>query len=226
VLYLDLVGTLLDDRDRHYATYVEVLSAPELRGVPIPLKEYWGLRQEAKAVDEILKRSRLFPPKYKAFKQAFEERLETSEMLSLDTVREGVETALGKLYTKTPICLVTQRRAHDELLNQLEMLGIRKYFVEVLSGAPEVLRRPDKDARWKHKAELVRKRYRILPTETVYLGDTEGDVKCARSLGFEVWLLEGGHRTKELQIKADPDRIVADLPAALKYLLPGGRWQR
>jgi hypothetical protein len=43
---------------------------------------------------------------------------------------------------------------------------------------------------------------------------------------FEVWLVEGGHRKKELEIKADPDRIVADLSASLRFLLPGGRWQR
>jgi beta-phosphoglucomutase-like phosphatase (HAD superfamily) len=226
VLYLDLDGTLLDDTTRHYAAYVEVLAMPEMRGVPIPEKEYWGLRREGKPWKDILRKSRLFPNKIDEFGQRFDARLETPEMLAMDSVREGVETALGKLYTKTPICLVTLRRNEDELENQLASLGLKKYFAAVLWGAPPKTRRPDPDIRWKHKAELVRKRYRILPTETVYIGDTETDVKAARNLGFEVWLVEGGHRTKELQIKADPDRIVADLSAGLKHLLPGGRWQR
>ena len=205
MLYLDLDGTILDDRERHYATYVETLALPEMRGVPIPLKEYWGLRQEAKPWQDILKRSRLFPTKFKKFKELFEAKLETPEMLSLDEVREGSETALGKLFTKTPICLVTQRANQDELENQLAELKLSKYFAAVLSGRFQEGRRVDRDARWKHKAELVRKRYRMLPQEVVYIGDTENDVKAARSLGFEVWLVEGGHRTKELQIKADPD---------------------
>ena len=226
MLYLDLDGTLLDVTTRHYATYVEILGMGEMRGVPIPEKEYWGLRREGKKWQDILRKSRLFPNKFKKFAEHFDARLETPEMLMMDNVREGVETALGKLYTKTPICLVTQRRDDAELENQLTQLRLKKYFAAILSGTPTATRRPDPDARWKHKADLVRARYRILPTETVYLGDTENDVKAARSLGFEVWLVEGGHRTKELQIKADPDRIVADLAASLKHLLPGGRWQR
>ena len=226
MLFLDFDGTLLDVERRHYAAYVDAIESPEIRGKAIPQKEYWGLRKENKPWQEICKRSRLFPPRYKAYQESFEARLEIPELLSLDTVRTGVVTALQKLYTKTPIALVTQRRDGEMLVSQIATLGLTKYFVTVLHGAPKKTRRPDPDARWKHKAQLVRTRYRLLPVESVYIGDTETDVKAARSLGFEVWLLEGGTRTKPKQIEADPDRIEADLAGALKYLLPGGRWQR
>lgn len=226
MLFLDLDGTLLDVAARHYATYVEVLGMSELRGAPLPEREYWGLRREAKSWEEIVTKSRLFPTKFKLFAERFEARLETPEMLALDRLRPGVDNTLAKLYTKTPIILITQRRDTENLESQLATLGIRKYFVTVLSGAPEKTRRFDKDARWKHKAGLVRRRYKILPAEGVYIGDTETDVKAARDLKLEVFLVEGGHRTRDLQIKADPDRMVADLPASLRYLLPGGRWQR
>ncbi len=226
MLFLDLDGTLLDVTQRHYATYLEVLEMPDVRGLPIPKAEYWGLRREGKPWEEIIKRSRVFPTKYQLFQERFENRLETPEMLGLDVLRTGVMTALGQLYTKTPIVLVTQRRDPESLESQLASLGLRKYFVTVLSGAPPKLRRVDKDARWKHKAQLVKARYKLLPVESLFIGDTETDVKAARALSFDVYLVENGHRTKELQIKADPDRIVADLPASLRFLLPGGRWQR
>jgi len=226
LLFIDVDGTLLDVSQRHYATYVEVLGMPDIRGVPIPQKEYWGLRIENKPVKEILKRSRLFPTKFKTFIERFEERLETPEMLGLDELRPGTVTALGKLYTKTPIVLVTQRRDGEALESQLAELKLKSYFVSVLSGAPPRLRRMDPKQRSKHKAELIKQRYRLPPTEAVYVGDTETDVQVARTFGWEVYLVENGHRKKDLQIKADPDRIVPDLPAALKWLLPGGRWQR
>lgn len=226
MLFIDFDGTLLDVSQRHYATYVEVLGMPDIRGVPIPQKEYWGLRIENKPVKEILKRSRLFPTKFKTFIERFEERLETPEMLGLDELRPGTVTALGKLYTKTPIVLVTQRRDGEALESQLAELKLKSYFVSVLSGAPPRLRRMDPKQRSKHKAELIKQRYRLPPTEAVYVGDTETDVQVARTFGWEVYLVENGHRKKDLQIKADPDRIVPDLPAALKWLLPGGRWQR
>lgn len=226
MLFLDLDGTLLDDERRHYAVYTDVLQDPEMRGVPIPIVEYWGLRKEDKPIEEILKRSRLFPTKYTAFKERFEAKLEAPEMLGLDVLKVGVENSLGKLYTKTPIVLVTQRRDGEALESQLASLGIRKYFVTVLAGAPKRERRPNPDARWKHKVALIRTRYKLPPTQAVYIGDTENDVKTARDFGWEVFLVEGGHRKRELQIKADPDRLVPDLPGALKHLLPGGRWQR
>ena len=226
MLFLDLDGTTLDVSKRHYQTYVEVLGVADVRGVPIPEREYWALRRENKPWEEIVKLSRVFPTKYKLYQERFDERLETPEMLDLDTLRTGTETFLGKMYTKIPIVLVTLRKDGEALESQLAALGIRKYFVTVLFGAPKLGRRKDPDARWKHKAHLVRARYKILPTESLYIGDTETDVKCGRDLGFEVMLVEGGHRKKELQMKADPDRIVADLPAALKHILAGGRWQR
>lgn len=226
MLFMDFDGTMLDVRKRHYATYLEVLAMPDIRGKPIPDREYWGLRHDNKPITEILKRSRLFPPKYKTFVERFEERLESPDLLGLDLLRPGTVTALGKLYTKTPIVLVTQRRDSEALESQIASLKLSQYFVTILSGAPKKLRRADPNQRWKHKAQLIRDRYRLPPTESVFVGDTETDVKVARSFGWEVYLVENGHRKKDLQIKADPDRIVPDLPGALKFLLPGGRWQR
>jgi beta-phosphoglucomutase-like phosphatase (HAD superfamily) len=226
VLFLDLDGTTLDVTKRHYATFTEVLGLADIRGVPIPEREYWSLRREGKPWEDLVKLSKVFPPKYKTYQERFDERLETPEMLELDTPRTGIETFLGKMYTKTPIVLVTLRKDGEALESQLAALGLRKYFVTVLFGAPKLGRRKDPDARWKHKAHLIKARYKILPTDSLLIGDTETDVKAARDCGFEVMLVEGGHRKKDLQIKADPDRIVADLPAALKHILAGGRWQR
>lgn len=192
MLFLDLDGTLLDDERRHYAVYTDVLQDPEMRGVPIPSAEYWGLRKENKPIEEILKRSRLFPTKYQAYRDRFDAKLEAPEMLGLDSLKVGVENSLGKLYTKTPIVLVTQRRDGEALESQLSSMGIRKYFVTVLAGAPKRERRPNPDARWKHKVALIRTRYRLPPTQAVYIGDIEIDVKTVRDLGFEVFLIEIG----------------------------------
>lgn len=226
MLFLDLDGTALKVRQRHYAAYTGALDLPDVRGVPIPEKEYWGLRVRGEPWAKILKRSRLLPTRYAAYQAAFQARLEAPELLGLDEPVEGLETFLGKVYTKTPIVLVTQRRDGGALERQLTNLNLRKYFVEVLHGVPPERRRPDPTLRARHKAALVRARYRLPPTESLWVGDTETDVGAARDLGFDVWLVEGGHRTKALQIKSDPDRIVAHLPGSLEFMLAGGRWTR
>ncbi len=225
MLFLDLDGTVLDVRRRHYAAYVSVCEMRDVKGTPIPESEYWHWRREGKPVADIVKASKVFPTKYALYQRRFDERLEIPELLLLDELRPGVETFLGKVYTKTPICLVTLRRDGIALESQLASLGLSKYFVTVLFGSPPTPRRPSKTVRGAFKAKLVGDRYRLLPTSALYIGDTETDVAAARTLGFDVFLVEGGHRHKALQVKAEPDRIVADLPAALKHVLPGGRWQ-
>lgn len=226
MLFLDLDGTLLHVRNRYYAAYTTVLAHKDVRGQPIPEREFWDLWQEAKTLDLILQRSRLLPMKFAAFKSRFEARLEAPELLSLDEASPGLHTFLGKVYTKTPIVLVTQRRDGEALEDQLALLRVRKFFAEVLFGAPPPSKRPDRTLRYRHKAALIQARYRILPAGALYLGDTETDVAAARVLGFDVWLVEGGNRKRAVQMKADPDRLVPHLPASLEFMLPGGRWSR
>ncbi|MEL7371100.1 MAG: HAD hydrolase-like protein [Myxococcota bacterium] len=226
MLFLDLDGTVLDVRRRHYAAYVSVCEMRDVKGIPIPEAEYWHWRREAKPVADIIAASKVFPTKRRLYQARFDERLEVPELLLLDTLKTGVETFLGKVYTKTPICLVTLRRDKEALESQLASMGLSRYFASVLAGVPPTPRRPEKGLRGRHKAQLIRDRYRLLPTEALYIGDTETDVEAAKDLGFDVFLVEGGHRQRSLQIKANPDRLVADLPAALKYMLTGGRWMR
>lgn len=226
MLFLDLDGTVIDDAKKHYETYAALLRDPEFRGVPMPQREYWADKLDGKSWQDAARAARLFPTKFEAFRKAFEDYVESPEMLSYDSLRTGVDTFLGKMFTKVPIVLVTQRHSHPELLAQLDKLKVRKYFVEVLSGAPPHERKPTPKTRGEAKAELVKKRYRMPPTDSLWLGDSETDVHAARSLGWEVYLVEGGHLNRRRQIEADPDRLVADLPASLKHLLPGGRWQR
>lgn len=229
MLFVDLDGTVVDDRRRHHAAYVATLERSDVKGVPIPEREYWFWKQNQGRVDDLIRRSRVFPTKHELYRERFEQLLESPDYLELDVLRPGTETFLSRVYTKTPIVLVTQRRNGSALEEQLDELGIRKYFVTVLHGAPDraALRRgPASKARGIHKADLVRARYKIPPSESVWIGDTETDREAARSLGYRSILLEGGHRAKPKLVKAAPDRVVSDLSETLSELLPGGRWQR
>ncbi len=226
MLFLDLDGTLLSIRKRTYAAYLGVLEQPDVRGVPIPERLFWEDRRRGKGWPEVLRASRVLPMKHRLFLERFQERQEAPELLGLDELVEGAFTFLGKVHTKTPIVLVAQRRDREALESQLADLKVRPYFVEVLAGTPPPTRRPDPTLEWRHKAALVRARYRMPPREALWIGDTEVDVQAARSLGLEVWLIEGGDSTKERLVAANPDRIEAHLPGSLEHLLTGGRWQR
>ena len=226
MLFIDLDGTIVDVRRRHYAAYVSVCEMRDVKGTPVPEREYWHWRLQKKPLADLVAATKVFPTKRRLYQERFDQRLEAPELLTLDVMRPGVQTFLGKVYTKTPICLVTQRRDGEALHSQLASLGLARYFAAVLAGAPPEPRRPDPRLRAEHKAQLVKDRYRLLPAGSLYIGDTDTDVEAARRLGFDVFVVEGGHRHRDLLVKADPDRIVSDLPAALTFVLPGGRWQR
>lgn len=226
MIFIDLDGTLVDDTVRQYAAYVETLSLPAMRGVPLPEREYWALRRQGTDWRQLLRKSRLLPTKFDDFHERFLARREEPDLLALDVLRPGAQTALSKLHTKTPLVLLSLRADEVQLRGQLARLGIERYFAALLWGAPPLARRVGPNHRADTKIRHVRRRYRLPPTEAVLMGDTETDVAVARSFGFECYLVEGGHRDKRLQVKADPDWIVPDLPAALETLLPGGRWQR
>ena len=224
MIFLDLDGTTLDVEERWYATYCEILAMPDMRGLPIPRRRFWENKRRQKSWEHTLSESRLLPTKC--------ERSSTASTMASRRTRRlpSIGFSVARMYCARESRYAdrlrdptTRRRA---LENQLALLDLRRYFVEVLFGAPPTTTRARGEGRGPGTAELIRSRYRLPPTDALFTGDTETDVHCARALGWQVFLVECGHRTRKLQPHADPDRGVLDLGSALVHALEGGRWSR
>lgn len=226
MLLVDLDGTLLDVRRRVYGAYRAAVLSPKVRGQPLTERQYLLQWLEGRPYQERLAASRIFPPALPEYFARFEAGVESEEALRQDSLRGGALTFLKRMSGKAPLVLITQRGRPQALEVQLEALQIRRFFSEVLSGAPPRSRRPDPAGRAAHKYELVRARLSRVPPELTLLGDTETDRAVARKLGCRCLLVEGGHRDRARLIAAAPDAIAADPAAALSVLLAGGRWQR
>ena len=155
-------------------------------------------------------------------KIAFEKKIESAELLKLDTLHTGVKIFLEKMYRRTPISLISLRANRKNLDEQLDYLQLTKYFASVLNGQ-STEEKPEKRA--ETKAKLIQNYYKLFPKDSIYIGDTITDILAARLLGFSSFAIIWGHTSQERLMKFDPDQILPHISSALELLIPGGRWQ-
>ncbi len=222
MLFLDLDGTLLDDQNRQYQAYKQVLSMPDIRGHLLPQKGYLEKKRLGTTIPEIIKLAALMPTKHKIYQDRFREKIESAELLQLDTLHIGVKIFLEKMYRRTPISLISLRANRKNLEKQLDNLQIAKYFASILNRESTEEKH---EKRAIAKAHLIKNYYKLFPKDSVYIGDTITDILAARQLGFSSFAIIWGHTSQERLMKYEPDQILPHISAALELLMPGGRWQ-
>lgn len=198
---LDLDGPILDVIERHYRCYRETLA--ELGYSALPREIYWEMKRRPLDTSQILAATGA-TQSAKEFDRMWLERIEEKEYLSLDRVQKGAMDTLKK-WKELDIMLVlaTMRRNDSNLFWQLERLGLRSMFSEVVVG-PSI----------KAKAEGVAKKVREVDRRNiVWIGDTEADVRAARMLGVQVCVVDGGLRNMDYLCSLAPDFFADDVQA-------------
>lgn len=201
---MDLDGPVLDGRLRHYACYRDILV--ERGRTPLPEDRYWDMKRRridrrqqlaATGADDL----------YDEFLVAWLARIERDHYLALDRLQPG---ALDKLdewrAAGIRLLLVTMRHDRDALLRQLDALDLRARFAAVLSVGPT---EPD-DA----KASAVQPYLGADgPKRTLWIGDTEVDIRAARRVGATVCAVTCGLRTADYLASLAPDVVADDMRA-------------
>lgn len=201
---VDLDGTLLDCRARHYAVYSEILL--EMGYEPITEEDYWSRRRAGQGTFEIV--SRLPDDAGRAFRITWMSRVERRDFLAMDRPFGGVAPALMDLARDNHLVLVTLRRDPEALAWQLEKKGLAPYFHEVISPWETVPSR---------KSELLSDWYPM--GQSWVIGDTETDIDLAADLNARVICVTNGARSKEfLHARGGTLTLesIAELPEFLK----------
>jgi phosphoglycolate phosphatase-like HAD superfamily hydrolase len=186
-LFLDLDGTLLDGRLRHYRCYRSILEAAGF--TPIAPEPYWEMKRAMTNRRELLALSGA-EALYDHFLATWLATIESPAMLALDQLQEGVLAVLQEWRSQgRMLVLVTLRQDAAALEQQLVQLGLRPLFEAVL-----VCRHTDGG---EGKATAIRGRYpgQDLTADSLLIGDTEADWAAARALGIDVVLVANGLRT-------------------------------
>lgn len=121
----------------------------------------------------------------------------------------GVTEVLEEIKKRGIEQIILSATEKSMLEKQLEQLGIRDYFSEVL-GLDNI---------YAHSKEELGRSWikRTHPARAILIGDTEHDFDVAKSIGVECILVAGGHQTKE-KLKSCGVTVLDDIREIAKIL--------
>lgn len=201
-IIMDLDGTILDGRLRHYQCYSDILS--ERGFVPMPIDKYWEMKRQradrhkqlaVSGADNI----------YDEFLSSWLSRIEDKEYLQLDRLQTGAVEKISEWKASGIILiLITMRNNKNNLFWQLGLFELLPLFDRVVAvGNTEAA--GDKAVAVMSYVDAVDR------GSILWIGDTETDINAARLIGVKVCAVSAGLRTPEYLAELKPDFIVSDL---------------
>ena len=202
-IIMDLDGTILDGRLRHYQCYSDILS--ERGFVPMPIDKYWEMKRQRADRHKQLAMSGA-DKIYDDFLNLWLSRIEEKEYLQLDCVQPGAVQRIREWKASgINLILITMRNNKDNLFWQLGLFELLPLFDQVVvvgnTGAVA-----DKAG-----AVMSYVEEEVGSGSLLWVGDTEIDINAARFIGVRVCAVYCGLRTAEYLSSLKPDFIVSYL---------------
>ena len=200
-VFLDLDGPILDNREKYYRLYRDLLWETPCR--PLTMSQYWCLKRDRTPEHEILNRSAVPHSLHRDYLKARARLIESVDYLSLDRVWPGVHQWLNRCSDVNPTYLVTMRKRRRSLLTQLDRLKVLPYFHEVLSV-------DNNNGDWQVKHRLLQS-YVAAGEPSVIIGDTEADIEAGHHLGIPTVAVRSGIRNDSHLAETGPSLVVDSL---------------
>jgi phosphoglycolate phosphatase len=197
----DLDGTILDTSERYYFIYYKIVK--EFGGDPLSKNMYWDYKRDKVSENEIMKASHLHQSYSKEYKTLRQEYIESDHYLKLDKIWPELFDFIptSKIFNK--ILLLTFRQKKQQLITQLENLGILNWFEKILTVESSD-QRIDRD---KLKADRILKSCSS-DLKGILVGDTETDIKTGKLLGLKTIAVSFGIRNLKHLTHENPNVIL------------------
>lgn len=192
-LIFDLDGTIIDSKLRLHALFQQLAPSPGL-----DYSRYWELKQAKVSNTSIL--ADFFgwgESRIQSFVADWMDMIESPELLALDQCLPGVQTALPRLESQAVLHACTDRQHEHAALEQLEGLGILRYFRRVLVTGQKV-----------SKEMLIRQRIGELSRDDWMIGDTGRDIFTGKALGIHTCAVLSGFQSRSVLMEYEPDLIL------------------
>jgi len=205
-ILVDLDGTIVDCRERHYACYADLARESGISAVA--LDDYWNMKRARRSWREILGKSATQADD-RQFASRFMDRIESPKYLAFDQPFPFAHAAIAGLRSLADcMLLVTMRRSVEGVASQLRQWDLLQQFDQVLArGTSEVT-----------KGSLARGAFRATAKRVVCVGDTEEDIAAAREVGALACAVCSGLRDRSWLEAQLPDLIAEDLSEASRVL--------
>lgn len=179
-IFIDLDGTLLEGKDKHYKCYEDIIN--EDGGTPLDIETYWEMKRNKITRDIYLEKS-YYENTYSHFLEKWIENIEDKKYLIFDSLKSNVIGILleWKKYTNKMI-LITMRNNKENLYWQLENLKIKDLFDDI------VICKCIENA---NKYDFI-KEHKF--NRAIVIGDTEQDIKLANDCKIKCIAITSGLR--------------------------------
>lgn len=199
-IFCDFDGTLVDVAPRHYKVYSDVVHS--FGGTPLSQKVYWSLKRKKEKWSAILEFSHLEKEVELEFLHAFTRRIEDLSYLKGDMLFPDSLEVLKWLSLNNDMYLVSLRRNEENLLWQVDSLGIGDYFKRILSGHSET--------------DGFDKKIAIIgpilgSSKGLIIGDTEADIVTGKKLNLTVVAVCSGMRDEDFLERLQPDHLIKNI---------------
>jgi phosphoglycolate phosphatase len=179
---IDLDGTLLDSSKRHVVLLREILKSQRIK---LKLNDYMSYKRDGKSTKDYLVSKGLDINTTDEICKKWVKNIENIKLLKLDKLYKDSKEFLEKYYRKYNLILITGRSNRKTTKEQINSLGISKFFKKIK------IVKPTKDISEK-KTKLVQK-YKCF----AIIGDTETEKYVSDSLKIKLYPICRGFRSKE-----------------------------
>lgn len=199
--FFDFDGTLIDVSEKYFRTYKDILTGHNQNALEKFL--YWELKRSKLSEKTIQELSKAIVPEFSDKRRKI---IETDSYQKYDILFPGVIETLILLSKYGKLVLVTLRHSHEQVLKQLNILGIHDYFEVVLSSGSE------EEPKWRIKQGLIQSYFNNnIPAEGFFIGDTETDIMAGKSFNFKTIGVLSGMRNYAYLKQVGPDVIIPSL---------------
>lgn len=193
VIAFDFDGTLISICKRDYNVYSDILVHYNYK--PLDFELYWEYKLERTPLFELLNmNNKIGNNFYNLYLNQRNEKIESPEYLCFDELFDGTSDLLKLISLKYDCFLVTSRLNTESTLNQIENLGIKDYFKEIIITE-------------KNKFHA----YSKISNLHLIVGDSENDILPANELKVNSFALTTGIRSFDFLKKLNPTFIGNDI---------------
>lgn len=197
-IVFDLDGTLIDSSERMYRLFQYLIPESGLTK-----DEYWRLKRDKVDHRMIIKRyfSQYDFDEFNSYWLGF---IESAEYLKMDEIYPDTVEILDELSKKYSLILLTARQSKKALAEELERLGIRRYFSRILVTEAQ-----------NSKEELIRNAFNSGVLEKMeydfFIGDTGRDIQTGKALGYRTVAVTHGFMSEARLREYHPDYTIREL---------------
>lgn len=198
-IFFDFDGTLVRVADRFHAVYAEICREMGLES--LSKTEYWEARRQGRSTREILVRTN-GESSYTPFITKRTKLIESRRFLAFDTLKDGAVELLETLNERHELQLVSMRNSRENLMWQLDLLGIGRLFAGIRTASAF--------GSFADKAALLSDAGAV-PHRDLIIGDTDLDIKAGQSVGLATCAVLDGMRTATVLARLSPNFMVNHL---------------